>query len=345
METSTITRQRQRHTAVGLTAGKLDQVERLSREWHRLVDQLVHESWSPQHLATVVPAKGAYSIQARRRANGDASRSPLNAHYRNTAIVAACAIVRASWEQTFAAVRSDAAKLSDSERHEINWLLRWPVHLQTILERGVVVPADKDGTPVAALAANDHARLNRWLRRKLMAHRPKQPSLRFRPTFELDATHYRVSVRPGEFPVWLSITGLTKSRPIRLPMAALQVSYSNLVTTCGVYWDASSFSWRYLLTIKTWWDGMFKAAGFPPHGLFAPQWVNMVSPAGNYITPWSDSYRGAPFAARSPCCVPPQNGWKAFSNTNPDYAGTPLYSPPSLWQAIGIPVTQSQPLG
>lgn len=217
METWTITRQRERHTAVGLTAAKLERVEHLSREWQRLVRELVHELWSPASIADVVPAKGAYSIQKRRRADGSMSRSPLNSHYQDTAIVRACAIVRAGWEQTFAAIRRKAARLPENERHEINWLLRWPSHLATIVAGGAVIP------DVAKLAANDHERIQRRLCQWLMDLRPSQPNLRFRPQSELSDGHYRSFIRRGR--PWLSIASLEKGRPIRLPMAGTDLEY------------------------------------------------------------------------------------------------------------------------
>ena len=235
METWAITRLRERHTAVGVTDAKLERVERLSREWQRLVRHLVHALWSPQHLAETVPAKGAYAVQKRRRAAGEYATSPLNAHYQSTATARACAIVRASWEQTFSTVRRDAASFPEPERHEINWLLRWPVHLQAILSGGVVVP------DVPGLAGNDHARLDRWLRRKLLARRPQQPRLRVRPTLELDASHYRVSIRPhSRFPVWLVISGLERGHPIRLPMAGAMPEYLDGTANlrCAIVRDA-----------------------------------------------------------------------------------------------------------
>jgi predicted RNA-binding Zn-ribbon protein involved in translation (DUF1610 family) len=159
------------------------------------------------------------AIVTARRGNGEAAANPLGSHYQANAALDGLDVVRGSWEQAFAKVRSRAARrLGDAERHEINWLLRWPEHLVTVLDGGVVIPAGKDGAPVEKLVTNDHARLDRWLAKTLRASRPGQPRLRRRLDFEIDA--YRVSVRAGaHFPVWLSIQGLIAGRPLRIPMA------------------------------------------------------------------------------------------------------------------------------
>ncbi len=214
---STIVRMRERHSHPDLTARKVREVETIARAYQDLRREIAHRYWGHEHLAVVM--RRPLSVVTLRRRNGEAAANPLGSHLQANAVSDGLDVVRSSWEQALTKVRSRAArKFSDAERHEVNWLLRWPAHLVTILDGGTVVP------DVASLAANDHPRLDRWLARTLQASRPGQPALKHRLDFEIDA--YRVSVRAGSrFPVWLSIQGLTKGKPLRIPMAGSDIEF------------------------------------------------------------------------------------------------------------------------
>jgi hypothetical protein len=222
MSTATITRLRERHSHPEITAAKIAEITELARRYQRLSRRTVHRYQAAEHLVTVL--RRPMSVVTDRRRSGEARNYPLGSHYQAQAVLDGLDVVRGSWQQAFAIVRSRAArKFNDTERHEINWLLRWPEHLTSVLDGKTVIPTDKDGAPVVRFAANDHARLCRWLRSALKRHRPNQPMLRFRPTFEVDS--YRVSKREGRFPVWLTVQGLTPGRPLRIPLAGSDSEY------------------------------------------------------------------------------------------------------------------------
>ena len=232
---STITRMRERHSHPATTARKVAEVTEVADRYQALRRETVHRYWRAEYLPVVLHKKAAMSIVTARRHNGEAAAFPLGSHLQANAVTDGLDLIRGSWNQAFAAVRSAAArkfrdttqevtdergrtrieKISNPARHEINWLLRWPDHIVTILAGGTVVPTDETGEP--RFTNNDHEKLDRWLAAAIRHHRPGQPSLKHKPAFEID--DYRVSARPGRFPVWLVIAGLTRGKPIRIPMA------------------------------------------------------------------------------------------------------------------------------
>ena len=217
-----IVRLRERHSHPDTDAAKLAEIETIARAYQALRRETAQHYWAPKHLPAVLHRPR--SVVTARRRSGEAAAHPLGSHLQANAVMDGLDVVRGSWEQAFRRVRSRAArKFSDAERHEIHWLLRWPEHLATILEGGVVVPTGTDGTPIEALADNHHARLDRWLGDALRRARPGQPKLRHRLAFELDT--YRASTRAGRFPVWLTIQGLTKGHPLRIPMAGSDTAF------------------------------------------------------------------------------------------------------------------------
>ena len=95
--------------------------------------------------------------------------------------------VRTSWKQTFAPLRSKAARrfleiietIEDEKgqtplkpvqnpiRHEINGILCWLELLVRIMAGEVVLTLDKEGKMRPEFAANDHAMICHWLNRAL----------------------------------------------------------------------------------------------------------------------------------------------------------------------------------
>lgn len=218
---SIITRMRERHGHSATTARKVAEVETIARGYQDLRRDITHRYWPLEHLPIVIHRPK--SVVTLRRKNGEAKEYPLGSHLQAQAVLDGLDVVRGSWNQAFAKARSAAArKFNEEERHEINWLLCWPGHLVEILSGATIIPADEKG-PIAKFAGNNHARLCHWLSQTLRHHRPGQPSLKHKLTFEIDM--YRVSVRPDKFPVWLNIRGLTKGRPIRIPMAGTDIEF------------------------------------------------------------------------------------------------------------------------
>jgi predicted RNA-binding Zn-ribbon protein involved in translation (DUF1610 family) len=215
---STITRQQVRHSAVETDAAKNARVEDVAREWQRLVRWQVHQLRQPEAIA--LAARPQTAVKAFRASPERDQFSALNSHLQQEAIKHACALVSGGWEQAAEKVRSRIGKrraaghISDTEAHELNWLLRWPTHLATILAGDVVPPDD------ARFASNDHATLDRWLCAALLRARPGAPKIRHALWFNADATTYRASVWPGEhFPAWLSLPTIEKDKPVRIPLA------------------------------------------------------------------------------------------------------------------------------
>ena len=242
MGTTTIIRMRERHSHPDTDRRKVDEVEAIAAVYQALRRETVQRYWSTEHLAVVI--YNPMSVVTLRRRSGEAAANPLGSHLQAQAVLDGLDVVRGSWNQTFTKIRSAATRrypdttrevvdasgqtkaeqVQNSARHEINWLLRWPEHLATIYASGAVVPAGPDGKAVAEFKDNDHAELCRWLSAALRKYRSGQPSLKRKSTFEIDG--YRASIRPdSRYPVWLSMAGLVKGKPLRIPMAGTDLEY------------------------------------------------------------------------------------------------------------------------
>ncbi len=225
---STITRSRVRHSAIETDAAKIAAVEAVAAEFGRLVRWQVHRLRDPEAIALAYRPRDV--VKAFRASPERAAFSSLNSHLQQEAITHACAIVAGGWEQAAERVRSriagrrKAGRISDTEAHELNWLLRWPRHLVAVMAGGVVQPTRKDGTEL--LRSNGHARLDRWLRSALLRVRPAQPRLRHALWFNADAMTYRATERAGEhFPAWISLPSLVKGKPLRIPLAGEGIAH------------------------------------------------------------------------------------------------------------------------
>ncbi len=211
-----IVRTRERHSHPEVTVRKIAEVEAIAHAYQSLRRETAQRYWATEHLAVVL--RRPMSVVTARRRSCESGGNPLGSHLQANAVLDGLDVVRGSWKQAFAKVRSAAArKFSDAERHEINWLLRWPEHLATILAGETFIPDEQK------FSANDHAKIDRWLGAALRKHRPGQPALRHSLSFEIDAC--RVSVRDGRFPVWLTIQGLTAGKPLRIPMAGSDIEF------------------------------------------------------------------------------------------------------------------------
>jgi transposase len=223
----TLLRSRERHSHVLTDASKIAEIETMCRLYQELRRETVHRYWPLEFLPLVLHNPGL-AVTARRH-NGEAAQNPLNSHQQGRAISSGLDVIRGSWEQDFAAARSKAARrknaglFTEAEVHEINWLLRWPNHLVSILQGQTVVPDPKrkDGTENLDFRNNDHAKLCRWLKGALEDARPGQPALKHKVFMEIESGTYRVrsAKKSKRFSIWLSVPGLTKGKPLKIPMA------------------------------------------------------------------------------------------------------------------------------
>jgi putative transposase len=230
-----IVRMRERHSHPDTDIRKVDEVEEIAAAYQALRRKTVHRYWPAEHLVAVI--HNPMSVVTLRRHNGEAAATPLGSHLQAQAVLDGLDVIRGSWRQTFARIRAAAAKrysdttredqdvdgkvkiekVENTSRHEINWLLRWPEHLAAIYAGGTVIPTDEKG-PIAKFNGNDHDNICHWLSLALHKYRAGQPSLKHKTTFEID--DYKASVRSGsKFPVWLSMAGLVKGKPLRIPMS------------------------------------------------------------------------------------------------------------------------------
>jgi predicted RNA-binding Zn-ribbon protein involved in translation (DUF1610 family) len=231
----TLVRSRERHSHVLTDGRKVAEVETIAMTYQALRRQTVARYWPAEYLSTVI--HNPMSVVTLRRHNGEVAANLLGSHLQAQAVLDGLDVIRGSWKQTFEKTRSAAGRrypdtaqevtddkdqtrienIQNPARHEINWLLRWPEHLTAIYAGQTVVPSDENG-PMAKFKANDHAKLCHWLSLALRRYRPGQPSLKHKSTFEID--DYRSSIRSAsKFPAWLSMTGLTKGQPLRIPLS------------------------------------------------------------------------------------------------------------------------------
>ena len=230
---STLVRSRERHSHILTDAAKIDEIEVVCRLSQDLRRETVYKYWPFEFLPTVL--HNPKSVVTARRHNGEAERNSLRSHQQGQAVLSGLGVIRGSWEQCFAAVRSKAARrkntglFSEAEAHEINWLLRWPEMLVLILRGQTVVPDPKrkDGTENLDFTGNDHSKLCRWLKGALEDSRPGQSSLKHKVFMEIEGGTYRarLSKKSTRFPIWLSVPGLIKGETIKIPMAGESLEF------------------------------------------------------------------------------------------------------------------------
>jgi len=232
---SQIVRMRERHSHPETDISKVVEVEEIAVRYQALRREIVQHYWAAEHLATVI--HNPKSVITLRRHNDDAKSYPLGSHLQALAVSNGLDIIRGSWNQTFEKTRVAAIKrypdiiqeikeadgqirlesIQNPARHEINWLLRWPLHLVTIYAGGIVIPTDENG-PITKFKDNDHAKICHWLSLALRRYRSGQPSLKHKTTFEID-DYKCLIISDSKFSVWLSMSGLTKGKPLRIPMS------------------------------------------------------------------------------------------------------------------------------
>jgi hypothetical protein len=195
-ESVEITRMRERHSHVLTDAAKVEQVKAIAVPYQELVRQVAHRYWAAEYLPLVLGYPQGVITQRRR--SGEAKNYPLLSHCQAQAVLDGLDVIRGSWKQTFAAVRSkagrrfpDTTEIIDDEkgqpqtkvvqnqiRHEINWFLCWPELLVRIMAGETILPLDKEGEQKPEFVTNDHAMICHWLKRALHGLRSGQPRSR-----------------------------------------------------------------------------------------------------------------------------------------------------------------------
>jgi hypothetical protein len=232
---STLLKSRERHSHILTDTKKITEVETICRLYQDMRRETVHKYWPFEFLPLIL--HNPKSVVTQRRHNGEADQNPLSSHQQGQAVLSGLSVLRGSWEECFATVRSKAArrknkeKFTETEFHEINWLLRWPNHLVSIIQGQTVVPDSKrkDGTENLDFAVNDHTKLCRWLKTALEDSRPGQPSLKHKVFMEIEGGTYRgrLAKKAKEFSVWLTIPGLAKGGTLKIPMAGDDLEFLN----------------------------------------------------------------------------------------------------------------------
>jgi len=256
-EPLTITRMRERHSHVLTDQAKVEQVKALAIGYQELVRETAHRYWPTERMPQVLGYP--QGVITARRKNGEAQRCPLPSHYQAQAVLDGLDVIRASWKQTFAAVRSKAARrfpdtiettkdekvqsqdkpVQNQTRHEINWFLCWPELLVRIMAGEVVSPLDKEGKMRPEFASNDHAMVCRWLNRALHSLRAGQPQIKKRLSLEAETSMLRIYKTPAppkkrlpgkgqikarHFEVFVSLQGPTPRQRLLIPMSGHDLS-------------------------------------------------------------------------------------------------------------------------
>ena len=252
-----ITRRRERHSHVLTDAAKVEQVKAIAVAYQELVRQVAHRYWADEYLPLVLGYPQGVITQ--RRQNGEAKSCSLPSHYQAQAVLDGLDVIRGSWKQTFAAVRSKAGRrfpdttetTEDEEgqpqitvvqnqiRHEINWFLCWPGLLVRIMAREVVLPLDKEDKQKSEFATNDHAMICHWLNRALHGLRSGQPQIKKRLSLEAESSMIRIYKTPAvpekrlpgkgdikrrHFEIFASLQGLIPRARIKIPLSGSDLS-------------------------------------------------------------------------------------------------------------------------
>ena len=256
-EMDEITRMRERHSHVLTDEAKIAQVKTLAIGYQDLVRETAHRYWSAAYMPLVLSYP--QGVITARRQNGEAKSCSLPSHYQAQAVLDGLDVIRASWKQTLAAVRSKAGRrfpdsvetpedekgpsqtkpVQNPVRHEINWLLCWPELLVAIMAGEVVLPLDKDGKMRPEFVNNNHAMICHWLNRALHSLRAGQPQIKKRLSLEAEPSMLRIyktppvpekklpgkgQIKARHFEVFVSLQGLTPRQRIKIPLSGHDLS-------------------------------------------------------------------------------------------------------------------------
>ena len=204
-----------RHSAPDVTARKRNELTELANRWHKARAFYVGRLSQVSDLADVL-ARPRH-LRERQRKEGWAPVD-LTVHYHQTAFLDAATEIRRRWESALGQLRFRAGRRSDISDDEKRWIravTRAPLLLQACLEGREVEIAERWADDL------DQVRLGRRLRRILLRMRPTPMPARRRNWFLVDTKLYRPYLRDSDRHfrgAWISITGLQRTKPIRIPL-------------------------------------------------------------------------------------------------------------------------------
>ena len=204
-----------RLSAAGVTRRKLGEVREVAHRFVRARDRYLRTFWDPRHARVVLT--GRRRLPEHLRATGWGPTG-LSARYSELAAKRAATILRSGWRAAIVKTRASVAGDRGFTSEESRWL-------RAVLARPSLVADILRGSKVDAAdlpQADGQDRLEAWLRRALLRHRPNRSRRSQRLWLELDGSLYRVFRRQDDKNfrgAWIAISGLCPGRRICLPLA------------------------------------------------------------------------------------------------------------------------------
>jgi putative transposase len=212
-----VSRSVKRHSAMGLTRAKHDQLLELARRSTRVRFCFVEMYWHHKYLS-VIQHRPRSLIEEHRRA-GTLGTYGLTVHQTEMAFKEALWILRISWGRCLQVARKRVyqnPEMGDRKRRWLFFVMRWPALLEACL-LGETVHVSRHWA-----IDLDERQLSGDLRRLISRSRGPRPRPGKKAWFEADTNLYRSFVRPEDRHfrgAWLAITGLEKGKRICVPLA------------------------------------------------------------------------------------------------------------------------------
>lgn len=209
-----------RHSAVGTSTRKLNEVRELCRRATAARQAFVAEYWQPRVIHLVLRAPTVL-VEERRRTGWP--QRDLSVHQNKIALDGALAIIGRRWRAAIIAARIAVRRDPTIDRDGMRWcsyVLAAPELLQECVLRRV-----PDVRPIG-VEAKQARRLCRRLRRMLLKVRGRMPRLK-RPYVDVDTNMYRPVERTADrhlHGAWLAVTLLRKGRRTMIPLAGRELS-------------------------------------------------------------------------------------------------------------------------
>ena len=192
-----------------LTKRKRLELLELASRTARARDVYVRDYWSPKHFSRVVAPPNV--LVEERRSLGWAA-ADLSPHQNKVCMESALAILRAHWGSAVSTARREilsGERLTPEQKSDALRLLKSPGALGACLA----------GIRDKSRAQDD---LSKRVRRLVLEARGQMPRTTQRAWFDLDCNLYRPFVRTNDKHfkgAWISVTGLTPGRRIKIPLA------------------------------------------------------------------------------------------------------------------------------
>lgn len=210
LDRGTIRRIHRRYVAPDLTAAKRAELTELAKRCGKARQRFIDDYWGPEHMRAILTEPRRLAEDRRNKGWPSTGLSP---HQNKVCLETSLGILRGSWRDAIrratTAVTRDP-RLSLTDRTTAYAVLASPIRLAICLdaERGESEAID----PI----------LRRRIRRIVLAVRSDKPRLSRKTWFDLDCNLYRPFVRANDRHfkgAWISVTGLTKGRRIKVPLA------------------------------------------------------------------------------------------------------------------------------